>query len=307
MEWLEISYHATEENYDKVSQIFIDAGSKGVLIEDSKTPHELPEDRFGEIYRLNADDYPSEGVVIKGYLALLPQVEVTVEDVKAKLFELEPEAAASFAVTTLAEEDWEHGWKVHYKPIYVTKNLVITPSWMEKSNDKNIVEILLDPGMAFGSGTHETTRLCLQLLEKYVSSDSRVVDVGTGSGVLAIAASKLGAQLVYGVDLDEMAAMRAKENALLNGCAILVETNNLMDGVKSLDWKPNLVVANILASVILEMLSDVKAVLREGDIFICSGIIDDEEGRVVSELVEYGFQVVEVLVAFGWVAIVARR
>ena len=222
MKWLEISYHATEENYELVSQIFIDAGSKGVILEDSKTPHELPEDRFGEIYHLNADDYPTDGVVVKGYLPIVPQVEVTVKAVESKLFDLAPEAATSFAVSTLAEEDWEHGWKAHYQPIFVTENLVIKPSWLERSNDKS-VEILLDPGMAFGSGTHETTRLCLQLLEKYISDNSRVVDVGTGSGILAIAASKLGAQLVYGVDLDEMAVIRAKENAVLNQCDILLE------------------------------------------------------------------------------------
>ena len=307
MEWLELSYHATEENYEIVSQIFIDAGSRGVLLEDSKTPHELPEDRFGEVYRLTADDYPSEGVVVKGYLAIVPKVDVTVEAVKTKLFALAPEAAASFTITMLAEEDWEHGWKKHYKPIFVTESLMITPSWLERSNDENIVEILLDPGMAFGSGTHETTRLCLQLLEKYVSGDSRVVDVGTGSGVLAIAASKLGAQLVYGVDLDEMAVGRAKENVVLNGCDILLEVNNLMAGVKSLDWRPNLIVANILAEVIIGMIKDVKEVLMEGDVFICSGIVDNEEGRVVNALVEQGFRVALVFEENGWVGIVARR
>jgi len=307
MNWLEISYHATEENYELVSQIFIDAGSKGVALEDSKTPFELPEDRFGEVYRLNADDYPREGVVVKGYLASLPQVEVIVDAVKAKLFILAPEVATSFAVTMIAEEDWENSWKEYYKPIYVTENLVIRPSWLERTYEENVVEILLDPGMAFGSGTHETTRLCLQQLAKYVSDESRVIDVGTGSGILAIAASKLGARFVYGVDLDGMAVTRAKENALLNECDILIETNNLMDGVESLEWKPNMIVANILASVIVGMLGDVEEVLSEGDVFICSGIINSEKGRVVNALVEYGFKVVEVCEENGWVVVVARR
>jgi len=304
MNWLEISYHGTEENYELISQIFIDAGSKGVLLEDSKTPYEIPEDRFGEIYRLNADDYPQDGVVVKGYLAALPQVEIMVDVVKTKLFNLAPEAAASFTVSTLAEEDWEHSWKAHYQPIHVTENLVIKPSWLELSNDQNTVEILLDPGMAFGSGTHETTRLCLQLLEQYITADSRVVDVGTGSGVLAIAASILGAQSVYGVDLDEMAVIRAKENVVLNGCDVLIETNNLMAGVNSLGWKPNLIVANILAPIIVGMLGDVKEVLVEGDIFICSGIIDNEKDMVIAALVEHGFEIGEVREETGWVAIV---
>jgi ribosomal protein L11 methyltransferase len=245
-------------------------------------------------------------VVVKGYLAVVPQVEVTVDRVKTKLFNLAPEAADSFTVTTLAEEDWAHSWKEHYQPIHVTKNLVIKPSWLEKSDDDQMVEIMLDPGMAFGSGTHETTRLCLQLLEQYVTSDTRVVDVGTGSGILAIAASKLGAHSVYGVDLDEMAVIRAKENVVLNECDVLIETNNLMAGVKSLSWKPNLIVANILAWIILGMLNDVKEVLAAGDLFICSGIIDNEKEQVIEGLVDCGFEVLEVREENGWVAIVSK-
>jgi len=306
MKWLEISYHATEENNELVSQIFIDAGSKGVLLEDSKTPFEIPENRFGEIYHLNADAYPNEGVIVKGYLAVTPQVEVIVDTVKTKLFNLAPEAAASLSVTTLAEEDWAHSWKAHYHPIQVTENLVIKPSWLEKSNKQNVLEVLLDPGMAFGSGTHETTQLCLQLLEQYTSVHSKVVDVGTGSGVLAIAASKLGAQSVYGVDLDEMAIIRAKENTMLNDCTIFLETNNLMDGINSLDWTPNLIVANILAPIIIEMLSNVKKALPEEGLFICSGIINDERDLVIAALKEYEFGVIEIRERNGWVAIVGK-
>ena len=305
MNWLEISYHATEDDYELVSQIFIDAGSKGVLLEDSKTPHEVPEDRFGEIYRLNADDYPNQGVVVKGYLAVIPQVEITVNDIKTKLCNLFSNVATHFTVDTLAEEDWEHSWKSHYQPIHVTERLVIKPSWLERSNDPHITEILLDPGMAFGSGTHETTRLCLQLLERYVTGNTRIVDVGTGSGVLAIAAFKLGAEFIYGVDLDEMAVIRAKENALLNECQLLIEKNNLMDGVHSLGWKPNLIVANILATVIVGMIGDVQQVLTSGDVFICSGIIQSEKDEVVDALMVRGFEIVEVREENGWVAIVS--
>lgn len=306
MNWLEISYHAAEENHELISQIFIDAGSKGVLLEDSKTPYEIPEDRFGEVYRLNIADYPSHGVIVKGYLAVTPQVEVILDTVKTKIFELAPETTSSFLVTTLAEEDWAESWKSHYKPIHVTENLVIKPSWFEKSEDTNTVEILLDPGMAFGSGTHETTRLCLQLLEKYVSKNSKVVDVGTGSGVLAIAASKLGAQSVYGVDLDEMAVIRARENVILNECDVLLECNNLMDGVATLDWHPNLIIANILAPIIVGMLGEVQSVLSVGDVFICSGIINEEKEMVLDALGVHGFEIIEILEENGWIAIVGK-
>jgi len=306
MNWLEVSYHGNEENFELISQIFIDAGSKGVLLEDSKTPHEIPTDRFGEIYRLNADDYPKSGVVVKGYLAVVPQVEVLLDTVKTKLFELAPVSASSFTITTLAEEDWAESWKQHYEPIQISDTLVIKPSWLERSTD-DVVEILLDPGMAFGSGTHETTRLCLRLLEQYLSADSQVVDVGTGSGILAIAAAKLGAHHVYGVDLDEMAVVRAKENAILNGYDILIEANNLMDGVGTLNWQPNFIIANILASIIIGMLADVSNVLVSNDIFICSGIITEEKDEVVANLLKHNFEIVEIQEENGWVAIVSRK
>ena len=306
MNWLEISYHATEENYELVSQIFIDAGSKGVLLEDSKKPHEQYEDRFGEVYRLNPEDYPSSGVIVKGYLAVVPQVESLLDMVKTKLFELAPEAAHSFTVTTLAEEDWAESWKKYYEPIQISEKLEIKPSWLARSTD-DVVEILLDPGMAFGSGTHETTRLCLRLLEQYLSADSRVIDVGTGSGILAIAAAKLDAHSVYGVDLDKMAVLRAKENATLNGCDILIETNNLMDGVGTLNWQPNFIIANILAPIIIGMLADVSRVLVTNNIFICSGIITEEKDEVVANLLKHDFEIVEILEENGWVAIVSRK
>ena len=234
-------------------------------------------------------------------------MEVVLEAVKTKLFNLAFKQAESFTVTTLAEEDWDHSWKAHYQPIHVTENLVIKPSWLPRLNDDDVVEILLDPGMAFGSGTHETTRLCLQLLERYITDTSKVVDVGCGSGVLAIAAIKLGSESVYGVDLDEMAVIRARENAALNNHNILLEKNNLMDGVASLGWKPNLIVANILAQVIVGMLSDVDEVLDEGNVFICSGIIDNEKDMVVDALIEYGFEVIEICEENGWVAIVGKK
>ena len=155
-------------------------------------------------------------------------------------------------------------------------------------------------------GTGNVSRLCLRLLAQYVTANSRVIDIGTGSGVLAIAASKLGAHSVYGVDLDEMAVIRAKENAALNKCTILLEKNNLMDGVNSLEWKPNLIVANILAPIIIGMLKDVKEILTKGDIFICSGIIDTEKSMVMHALLEYGFEIINVQEENGWVAIVGK-
>ena len=264
MNWLELSFHTTHEAFDLVSNIFIEAGSKGVLVEDSNTLTEAHDDHFGEIYRLNPDDYPAEGVIIKGYLAVTSDIENQLEFVRTQLLNLKLDHYDhnKLEVTMLDEEDWANSWKKHYTPIEITDKLVIKPCWLEPTTDPSVVEILLDPGMAFGSGTHETTQLCLELIEEYVTSDEVVVDVGTGSGILAIAASKLGAKSVYAVDLDAMAVIRAKENIEMNHCEnILVEKNNLIDGVEALNESPTLMVANILAPIIINMLDDVEQVL----------------------------------------------
>jgi len=302
MNWLELSFHTTHEAYDLVSHIFIEAGSKGVLLEDSRTPFEEREDLFGEINRLNPDDYPKEGIVVKGYLAVTEEVEAQLEKVRTKLLNLDSQNAALLEVTTLDEEDWANSWKAHYHPIKISPTLYIKPSWLEVSPEPEVVEILMDPGMAFGSGTHETTRLCLKLLERFAAG-AHVVDVGTGSGILAIAATKLGAKSVYAVDLDAMAVIRAKENAALNGVDITIEKNNLIDG--ALDRQPDVMVANILAPIIIAMLPDVKKVLS--GLFICSGIVSHEEQSVVDALVFHGFEVLEVQRENGWVAIVSQR
>lgn len=305
MNWLELSFHTTHEVFDLVSNIFIEAGSKGVLVEDSNTLTEAHEDQFGEIYRLNPDDYPKEGVIIKGYLAVTPDIEHQLEYVRTQLLNLN-QSHQHLEIRQLDEEDWANSWKKHYQPIEVTDRLVIKPSWLEPTLDPTIVEILLDPGMAFGSGTHETTQLCLELIEEYVDNHQVVVDVGTGSGVLAIAASKLGAKSVYAVDLDAMAVIRAKENVDLNACQnIVVEKNNLIDGVIALKEKPTLMVANILAPIIIGMLADVRKVLMPGCPFICSGIVDHEKESVITALLEHGFTISEVREKNGWVAIVA--
>ena len=309
MNWLELSFHTTHEAFDLVSNIFIEAGSKGVLVEDSNTLTEAHDDHFGEIYRLNPDYFPAEGVIFKGYLAVTSDIDNLVEFVRSQLLNLKLDHYDhnKLEVTMLDEEDWANSWKKHYTPIEITDKLVIKPCWLEPTTDPSVVEILLDPGMALGSGTHETTQLCLELIEEYVTSDEVVVDVGTGSGILAIAASKLGAKSGYAVDLDAMAVIRAKENIEMNHCEnILVEKNNLIDGVEALNESPTLMVANILAPIIINMLDDVEQVLPVGKTFICSGIVDHEKEAVLTALNTHHFTVVEVKEKNGWVAIVAN-
>ena len=182
---------------------------------------------------------------------------------------------------------------------------MVKPTWRdyEAKSDELIIE--LDPGMAFGTGTHPTTSLCAIMIEKYIKKGDHFLDVGTGSGILMIAAAKLGAGTVCGVDNDDVAVTVAENNLLANHIdSYRLSTGNLVDDVRQTF---NMVAANILAEVILVLLPDVKAVLKENGLFVCSGIIAAKTEVVVSGLKEKGFAVVEVIEKEGWVAIAARN
>ena len=202
------------------------------------------------------------------------------------------------------EEDWANNWKKYYKPSKVGEKIVVKPIWedYEKKDDELVVE--LDPGMAFGTGDHETTRMCIQALEKYVEKDSTVFDVGTGSGILAIAAAKLGAKKAVGVDLDPVAVESAKENVSYNNLDnIEVLYGNL---VEVIEGKADIVVANIIAEIICILIDDVKRVLKQGGMFITSGIIHERVKMVTDKLEESGFEVIKVNKDGEWNCIIAK-
>jgi ribosomal protein L11 methyltransferase len=204
----------------------------------------------------------------------------------------------------MKEEDWANNWKQYYKPTKIGDKIVIKPIWEEYEASENDLLVELDPGMAFGTGTHETTRMCAQALERYVKEDSVVFDVGTGSGILAIIAGKLGAKHVVGVDLDPVAVDSAKENLKFNDVNnIEILHGNLLDVVKG---KADLVVANIIAEIICILTPDVKKALDKDGIFITSGIIHDRREMVINNLEENGFEILEVNKDGEWNCIVAR-
>lgn len=206
---------------------------------------------------------------------------------------------------TIDEEDWANEWKKYYVPVKIGERLVVVPSWEEYQPGADEVILTMDPGMAFGTGTHETTQLCTRLLEQYVDADSELLDVGTGSGILAIAAILLGAKSAYGVDIDEVAVRVANENARANnvqGRAQFV-AGDLVSRVKG---TYNLVTANIVADVILRLLPDLGRFLRAGGVFIASGIIETREQQVTQALLDAGFSIDKRIEDGGWVALSCR-
>ena len=205
------------------------------------------------------------------------------------------------------EEEWATAWKKYYHPVKISERFTIVPTWEEYepvSSDELIIE--LDPGMAFGTGTHPTTVMCIQALERTVQEDDLVVDVGTGSGVLSIASALLGAKHIQALDLDEVAVESAKMNMKLNKVQdrIDVSQGNLLDGV---DQQADVVVANILAEVIMRFTDDVAKVVKPGGYFIASGIIQPKKEDVKNAIISSGFTIDETIQMEDWVAFIAKE
>jgi ribosomal protein L11 methyltransferase len=312
MKWSEISIHTTNEAIEPISNILHEAGASGVVIED---PFELTkerEDQFGEIYQLNPDDYPEEGVIIKAYLPVNSFLGETVDAIKESINDLILHdidlGLNKVTISEVNEEEWATAWKKYYNPVKISEKFTIVPTWEiyePVSSDELIIE--LDPGMAFGTGTHPTTVMCIQALERTVRPGDRVLDVGTGSGVLSIAAALLGAEDVRAYDLDEVAVTSAKLNIKLNKVQdkVAIAQNNLLDAVD--ENSADVIVANILAEVILRFTDDVARVVKPGGSFIASGIIQPKKDLVKDALIHSGFEIVETILMEDWVAIIAKR
>lgn len=311
MKWSELSIHTTNEAVEAISNILHEAGASGVVIEDSEELVRDREDRFGEIYSLNPDDFPVDGVRVKAYLAETSFLLETVEEIKLAINNLQNfNIDVGHNVVTIHEvdeEDWATAWKKYYHPVKISNRFTIVPTWEDYERvhtDELIIE--LDPGMAFGTGTHPTTVMCLQALEKTVQPDSSVIDVGTGSGVLSIGAAKLGATSIHALDLDEVAVASAKENIALNKVEDLVKVThgNLLDNVNE---QADIVVANILAEIIMTFTDDAFSIVKEGGLFITSGIIATKKDDVRNSLQQSGFEIEEVMMMEDWVTIISKK
>jgi len=210
------------------------------------------------------------------------------------------------SVSAKVEDDvlWRDKWKEYFKPTKLSNNIVVKPTWCEYEPNEEDIVIEIDPGMAFGTGTHETTMLCIRMIEKYMHGGYKVLDVGSGSGILSIAAAKLGASDVLGIDIDEDAVRVSNENYELNGVSDRAKAivGDLTVGV---DYKANIVVANLLADIVMRLSKDTKRHLEEKGIFITSGILTEKSEAVEKCMIECGFEIVEKAILGEWCSIVA--
>ncbi|OOM06694.1 50S ribosomal protein L11 methyltransferase [Clostridium saccharobutylicum] len=307
--WIEVTVITKSEALEPISGIFYGLGCPNVAIED---PEDLLSREQGpltwDFADINILEHKGNAAVVKAYFSEEDNIDEVVETVREKLEEIKSLGLdigeGKVTYRKMHEEDWANNWKQYYKPVKITDKIVIKPIWeeYEKKDDELIIE--LDPGMAFGTGTHETTRMCIKALDKYVKPNTTVFDVGCGSGILAIAAAKLGANHVVGVDLDPVAVDSSKENISFNNLNnIEVLEGNLLDVVSG---KADIVVANIIAEIICVLTEDVKKALNEGGLFIVSGIIHDRVDMVKEKFSECGFEVMEINKDGEWNCIVAK-
>lgn len=213
----------------------------------------------------------------------------------------------NISTSSCIQENWINNWKQYFHPIEVGKNLLVRPLWIDEYNSKDRKVISIDPGVSFGSGTHATTKLCLETLEDYVSGSTTVLDVGCGSGILAIASLLFGGKSATGVDIDKTAVKTAIENGNANGFTepqLTILEGNLVDKVFG---KFDVVVANIVADVIIMFSKDVGNFMNDHAVFITSGIIDSREEDVQLALAENGFHVVRRVEENGWLVLVSKK
>ncbi|WP_019636300.1 50S ribosomal protein L11 methyltransferase [Paenibacillus fonticola] len=321
MIWKEITIHTTEEAVEMITNFLHEAGAGGVTIEEYVDNDKPRDTSLGQWFEVPPNDIPQGEARISGYFPEGTDVEAVVASVKERIAELAEydidTGRADISVRDVSEDDWANNWKQYFKPIRVSRKLTIKPTWEEyapESEDEKIIE--LDPGMAFGTGTHPTTSLCLRTLEGVIQSGDEVIDVGTGSGILAIGAVKLGASRVLALDLDPVAVSSAMENTRLNKLddQISVVESDLLSVLKqeagaelNVTLPVRVVVANILAEIILLFIDDVYRALQPGGYYIASGIYKNKEQAVEQALLAAGFEITETAREEDWVAFVARK
>ena len=303
MEWTDISITVPRRYADTAEAVATMVANGGIYIEDyADLEQQAWEIAHVDLIEQELLDKPRDVVIVHMYLApdenpaeVLPLFRQRLDD-----------AGVEYTLNTegVEQEDWQNAWKQYYHAMDIGQRLAIVPGWEEYDTDRTV--ITMDPGMAFGTGTHETTSLCLETLDELVQGGERVLDIGTGSGILAIAALKLGAKEAEGVDIDPMCVRTAGENAQRNGVAetLTVLVGDLSDKASGVY---DIITANIVAAAILSLAPAVPALMAPGARFIASGIIDERRDEVLDGLKAAGLRPVQVKEKRGWVCIICEK
>ncbi len=303
MEWTDIRLTVAKADAEQAEAVATMIAEGGIYIEDySDIEQQVAEIAHVDLIEQELLDKPRDTVIIHMYLEPSAQPAETLALIEARM-----EGAGipyTVELEKVEQEDWQNGWRKYYHPMEIGRHLAVVPSWQEYETDR--VKLILDPGLAFGTGGHETTSLCLEALDQLVRGGERVLDIGTGSGILAIAALKLGAARAEGVDIDPVAVRTAGENAALNGVAdrLTVLVGDLSDKASG---QYQIITANIVANAIMALAPAVPGLMAEGGVFIASGIIDTRKEEVIAALQAAGLKVQEVKEKRGWECIVCTK
>ena len=304
--WVEITVVTKSEAVEAVSAIFYDLGAHGLAIED-------PNDIIESSMRPGSWDYidsefllkNKDEVRVKCYLVKDSKINEKIKAAREAVMKLDEygidKGKGEILTKEVKEEDWANEWKQYYKPFKIGKHIVIKPVWESYTPEDGDIIIEMDPGMAFGTGGHETTRMCIELLEEYIKGNPEVFDIGCGSGILSIVSSKLGASKVTGIDIDSVAVESSKRNIEISGAEnIEILQGNLLDMVHK---KADVIVANLLADVIIKLCPEMPSYLNDKGVFIASGIISESLDNVLRVLRCNDFKILKVERQGEWAAI----
>ncbi len=309
MQWIEVNVAVTHEAVEAVADMLTSIGSKGVAIEDPQLINDLRNSGTWELCDIPEQEN-TEVVTVSAYYADDEKLEKRLAEIDEQLALIEERIGkyrfGNTRFRKVSEQDWANEWKQYFHVTHVGKSLVIKPSWEEYEAKEGEHVIEIDPGMAFGTGTHHTTNMMMERLEKVITPDSTVFDVGTGSGILAIAAAMLGAKSVKAVDIDAVAVRVAKENVADNGLSeqIEVREGDLLHGTEG---KADVIIANIIADIVIMLLQDIPQKLNDDGVLLASGIIEERMLDVEAAAQAQGLYVDAVDHRGGWVVMQMKK
>ena len=326
MKYLELVIHTTKEGLEPVEACLMEIGITDMVVNDPgdlddlmNKKHDYDWDYIGDEVMEMRNEEPTVTLYFDGEetgngYSMMQEVDLAIDGLRQAMLNGEFGENADFGpltITTALHDDseWKDNWKAYFKPSKVSERLVVCPTWeeyelSEEDKSSGVRVLRIDPGMAFGTGTHETTSLCLKAMEKYMRPGDRVLDVGCGSGILSIAADLLGAGDVLGIEIDPVAVEVSRENLELNGCGDNVRVCE-GDLTKGVDYEADIVVANLMADLVIMLSEDVRRHLRDGGRYISSGIIDEKLDEVADSIRRCGFTIEEIATDGMWCAIVA--
>ncbi len=306
MNWKEISVLTEGVCVEAIAGIFHRLGSGGVVIEDPQAARTYINKNGWDPSIISPDFLDHEFVVVKAYF---PEDKQTIGEVELYLKKVEENFSVpcKMYINEVQDEDWEESWKKYYHTFKVGERLVIKPSWEEYMPQAGEFIIEIDPGMAFGTGIHASTRFCLRFIDEYIKGSERVIDAGCGSGILSIAAALLGAGPVFSMDIDDLAVKIARENIALNGLEKVIEaqTGDITEELSK--RKADVILANITAEVVTLLLPEAVQALEPGGLFLGSGIVEGRWPGVKKQLEECGFEIEKVLTDVDWIGVAARK